>query len=99
MDYAAAIPISIGILAIAGSLTKLYTVKKNGNGNGNSKNKYMSDEAKVSTTKLWEDKQSKEMCEVITGGFKDDITEIKDSQKETKKGIQDIQQTLINWKP
>jgi len=93
MDYATAIPVSVGIIAVVGGLLQF---RKNGNGNG--KNKHMSDEAKVSITKLWDEKQSKEMCSEIVGGVKDDITEIKESQKDTKKGINDIQQTLLNWK-
>lgn len=94
MDYATAIPISVGIIAVVGGLLKF---KSSGNGNG--KGKHMSDEARVSVTKLWDQKQDTKMCDHIVGGFKDDITEIKESQKDTKRGIQDIQQTLINWKP
>ena len=94
MDYGTAIVITVPTLAIIGTLTRIYTVKKT---NGSGGNGHMTKEAKESTTKLWSEKQSKEFCNERSEGIKKDIKEIKNSQKVTQDSMQNIEQTIIGW--
>lgn len=96
MDYATAIPISVGVITGAGLLYKFFTPNKGGE-NITTRPKWMSEESKAEVGKLWDEKQSKEQCIEISTTIKKDIDEIKKSQALTQTGIQDIQKTLINW--
>lgn len=89
MDYATAIPISVGIIAVVGGLIKIK-------GNGK-RPTLMTEEARENIKELWDHKQSKEQCEIIADAIKEDIKEIKESQKETRTDIKDIKDTLIKW--
>ena len=87
MDYGTAIAITVPTVAVVLSLTRIYAVKRT---NGSGGNGHMTKEAKESTEKLWDEKQSKEQCHIISANFKEDVTEIKG-------GIKDIQKTLTTW--
>ena len=95
MDIGTAIATSVGIVTVGGALLAILKPSKSSNGK---EDRYVGSKAETEIGKLWDEKQSKEMCLEITTGIKSDITEIKESQKATIKGITDIQQTLINWR-
>ena len=92
MELPEAIAVSVGIVTIVTGLLALLKIRY-----GNGRGKHMTEEARESITKLWDQKQDKYACNDRFKLLRDEISTVKSEIQSVRDGVNNIQNILINW--